>query len=294
MEKAGPNMAIAKKKIYRSLVKRTLILIILGMVINGALQLPGYEHTRFASVLGRIAISCFFGALIFLNTNLRGQVAWFFGLLLGYWAIMMLVPVPGYGAGNLTEEGNLAAYVDRLMLPGRLHTKYYDPEGFLSNIPATCSALLGIFTGRFLRWQSPAWSMKKKAMTIAAAGLMLLACGWIWNFVFPVNKNMWTSSFVLVAGGWSALLLSLFYYVTDILQIKKWSMPFVWLGMNSILIYVASHGAVNFESTSHFVFGGLVNKIPALWQDAFLWTGVAIIQFAFLYVLYKKKIFLKV
>jgi predicted acyltransferase len=294
MEKAGPNVSIAKKKIYRSLIKRTIVLILLGMVVNGALQFPGYEHTRFASVLGRIAISCFLGALIFLNFNLRGQIVWFTGLMLAYWAAMMLVPVPGFGAGILTPEGNLAAYTDRLFLPGKLHRTVYDPEGLLSNIPAAGSALLGIFAGQFLRMNSPAWSMKKKALTIGAAGLLLLALGWIWGIIFPVNKNMWTSSFVLVAGGWSALLLSLFYSITDIFQFKKWSMPFVWLGMNSILIYVAAHGAINFESTSRFVFGGLINKIPVLWQEAFLWMGIALIQFAGLYFLFKKKIFLKV
>jgi predicted acyltransferase len=294
MEKAGPNLSIAKKKIYRSLIKRTIVLILLGMVVNGALQFPGYEHTRFASVLGRIAISCFLGALIFLNFNLRGQIVWFIGLLLAYWAAMMLVPVPGFGAGILTPEGNLAAYIDRLFLPGKLHRTVYDPEGLLSNIPAAGSALLGIFAGQFLRMDSPAWSMKKKALTIGAAGLLLLALGWIWGMVFPVNKNMWTTSFVLVAGGWSALLLSLFYSITDIFQFKKWSMPFVWLGMNSILIYVAAHGAINFESTTRFILGGLINKIPVLWQEAFLWMGIALIQFAGLYFLFKKKIFLKV
>jgi predicted acyltransferase len=294
MEKAGPNLSIAKKKIYRSVIKRTIILIILGMVVNGALQFPGYEHTRFASVLGRIAISCFLGALIFLNFNLRGQIVWFIGLLLAYWAAMMLIPVPGFGAGILTPEGNLAAYIDRLFLPGKLHRTVYDPEGLLSYSPAAVSALLGIFAGQFLRMDSPAWSRKKKALTIGVAGLLLLVLGWIWGMVFPVNKNMWTSSFVLVAGGWSALLLSLFYSITDIFQFKKWSMPFVWLGMNSILIYVAAHGAINFESTTRFVLGGLINKIPVLWQEAFLWMGIALIQFAGLYFLFKKKIFLKV
>ncbi len=294
LEKAGPNHSIARKKIYRSLIKRTIILILLGMVVNGALQFPGYEHTRFASVLGRIAISCFIGAIIFLNFNLRGQVAWFVGLLLAYWAAMMLMPVPGFGAGDLTPEGNLAAYIDRLLLPGKLHRTVYDPEGLLSNIPAAGSALLGIFTGQFLRMSSPRWSMKGKCVALAISGIVLLALGWVWGMFFPINKTMWTSSFVLYAGGWSLLLLAAFYWVTDIVQIRKWSMPFVWLGMNSILIYVAAHGAINFESTSHFIFGGFINMVPALWQEACLWIGVALLQFAGLYFLYKKKIFLKV
>lgn len=294
MEMAASNYAIAKKGIYLSLIKRTIILILLGMVVNGALQLSGFENTRFASVLGRIAISCFLGAVIFLNFNFRAQIAWFMGILLAYWAAMMLIPVPGFGAGNLSPEGNLAAYIDRALLPGKLHGIVFDPEGFLTNIPAACTALLGIFTGQFLRRESPEWSMQKKCLTMAISGMVLLGVGWLWSLVFPVNKTLWTSSFVLVTGGWSLVLLSLFYWVTDILQFRKWCIPFVWLGMNSILIYMAAHGAINFEATSQFLFGGLISKLPELWQEAFLWIGIAILQFAGLYMLFKNKLFLKV
>ena len=294
MEMAASNYAIAKKGIYLSLIKRTIILILLGMVVNGALQLSGFENTRFASVLGRIAISCFLGAVIFLNFNFRAQIAWFIGILLAYWAAMMLIPVPGFGAGNLSPEGNLAAYIDRALLPGKLHGIVFDPEGFLTNIPAACTALLGIFTGQFLRRESPEWSMQKKCLTMAISGMVLLGVGWLWSLVFPVNKTLWTSSFVLVTGGWSLVLLSLFYWVTDILQFRKWCIPFVWLGMNSILIYMAAHGAINFEATSQFLFGGLISKLPELWQEAFLWIGIAILQFAGLYMLFKNKLFLKV
>jgi len=289
--KAGINLAIAKKSIYRSLVKRTLILIFLGMVVNGALQWQGYENTRFASVLGRIALSCFFAAIIYLNASLRWQIIWFAALLTIYWAAMMLVPVPGSGAGILTPEGNLASYIDRLLLPGKLHRTVYDPEGLLSTAPAIGSAMLGIFTGQFLR--SERFAVQRKPLFLLLAGMALLAAGWIWGLVFPINKTMWTSSFVLYAGGWSVLLLALFYFIIDVLQVKKWSMPFVWMGCNSILIYIAAHGPVNFESTSEFLFGGLINKLPEVWKGALLWIGVAIIQFAIWFFLYKRKLFLK-
>jgi predicted acyltransferase len=105
---------------------------------------------------------------------------------------------------------------------------------------------------------------------------------------------MWTSSFVVYAGGWSMLLFALFYFIIDVSGFKKWSMPLVWVGCNSILIYMSAHGIVNFESTSTFLFGGLINKVPAVWHDALLWTGVAIIQFAAMYFLFKKKWFLKI
>lgn len=104
---------------------------------------------------------------------------------------------------------------------------------------------------------------------------------------------MWTSSFVVYAGGWSILLLAVFYFIIDVAGYKKWCSPLVWMGMNSILIYMAAHGIVNFESTSVFLFGGIINKFPEIWHVALLWTGVAIIQFSGLYFLYKRKLLLK-
>ncbi len=291
LSKAGVNSQIAKQKIYASLIKRTLLLLVLGMVVNGLLQFKGYEQTRFASVLGRIALSCFFAAIIYLNTNWRTQLIWLAALLLGYWAIMMLVPVPGFGAGVLTPEGSLSAYIDRLLLPGRLHRTVYDPEGILSTIPAIASAMLGIFAGTLLRMQ--AYTPAKKCLYLFVAGVLLLLLGLLWNIVFPINKNIWSSSYVLYTAGWSAVLLTLFYCIIDVLQLKKWCMPFVWMGSNSILIYMAAHGVVNFEATSAFLFGGIFNLFPQVWHHALLWTGVAVIQFFLLYLLYRKKMFLK-
>ncbi|HEX3024734.1 MAG TPA: DUF5009 domain-containing protein [Chitinophagaceae bacterium] len=294
LEKAGMNQKIGKRKIYRSLIKRTVLLIIFGMIVNGALQLNGYANTRFASVLSRIAISCFFAAIIFLNCKLRYQIIWFVGILLAYWAAMMLIPVHGFGAGVLTPEGNLEGYIDRILLPGKLHRKAYDPEGLFSNLPAVCSALLGVFAGRFLRMNSDKWNQLKKAVALAFGGSALVITGWLWGLYFPINKNMWTSSFVLYAGGWSVLLLSVFYLIIDVAGFKKWSMPFVWVGCNSILIYMAAHGVIDFEHTSQFLFGGMINKTEIVWHSSLLWIGVAVIQFAVLSFFYKKKWFLKV
>lgn len=294
LEKAGMNQTIGKRKIYRSLIKRTVLLIIFGMIVNGALLLNGYANTRFASVLSRIAISCFFAAIILLNCKLRYQISWFVGILLAYWAAMMLIPVPGFGAGVLSPEGNLEGYIDRILLPGKLHRVVYDPEGLFSNVPAVCSALLGVFAGQFLRMNAENWSRLKKAMVLAFAGLILVIAGWLWGLYFPINKNMWTSSFVLYAGGWSVLLLSFFYLIIDVAGYKKWSMPLVWVGCNSILIYMAAHGVVDFEHTSQFLFGGMINKTETIWHSSLLWIGVAVIQFAVLSFFYKKKWFLKV
>ncbi|HTH32282.1 MAG TPA: DUF5009 domain-containing protein [Lacibacter sp.] len=281
----------AKKKIYRSLVKRTILLLLLGMIVNGLLQFKPYDETRFASVLGRIALSCFFAAVIYLNASFHWRIAWVVLLLMGYWMMLLFIPVPGFGTGNLTPEGNFAAYVDRLLLPGKLHRTIYDPEGLLSTIPAVATALLGVFTGEFLRLQQ--YTAQRKALYLLIAAAMLLLAGWLWGFVFPINKNLWTGSFVLYTGGWSLLLLVMFYFVIDVKQLKTWSMPFVWLGCNSILIYMAAHGVINFLSTSEFLFGGIIKRFHPQWSEALLWAGVALIQFAVLYLLYKRKWFLK-
>ncbi len=293
-EKKDANKLLVKKSIYRSLLKRTIMLILLGMIINGAQFLRGYENTRFASVLGRIALSCFFAAVIFLNTTLRSQVIAFVVLLFVYWAAMTMIPVPGFGAGVLTPEGNLSAYIDRRFLPGQVLRKVYDPEGILSTIPAIATALLGVFAGQFLRHPFEKINKPGKGIILFIVAIVLLLLGLLWNQVFPINKNMWTSSFVLYAGGWSVLLLSVFYLVIDVWGMRKWSMPLVWVGMNSILIYMASHGVVNFESSSQFLFGGLINLTPEIWHMTWLWTGVAVIQFALLYFLFRKKIFWKI
>jgi predicted acyltransferase len=293
-EKNIANRLSVKKNIYKSLIKRTIILILLGMIVNHAQNLIGYENTRFASVLGRIALSCFFAALIFLNTNLGGQLISFFILLLGYWAALTLIPVPGFGAGVLTPEGNLSAYIDRIYLPGKVLRKVYDPEGILSTIPAIGTALLGVFGGQFLRHSFDKINELRKGLILFIAGIILLLLGLLWNIVFPINKNMWTSSFVLYAGGWSLLLLSVFYLVIDVWKMRKWSMPLVWIGMNSILIYMASHGVVNFESSSQFLFGGLINLTPEMWHLTWVWVGVALIQFVLLYFLFKKRLFWKI
>jgi len=201
------------------------------------------------------------------------------------------VPVPGHGAGVLTPDGNLASYIDQLFLPGKLHRKVYDPEGLLSTIPAIATAMMGIFTGRFL--QTDTTSSLKKMLLMFAASILLIGLGLLWNIIFPINKNMWTSSFTIYAGGWSLLLFGIFYGIIDVAGYKTWCQPFVWIGTNSILIYMAAHGLVNFEWSSQFLFGGLISKVPLSWQHALVWIGVLIIQLLLLRFLYRKKIFLK-
>jgi predicted acyltransferase len=292
--KTGNDLKKAKKETYIALIKRTIILILCGIVVNKGLQFNDFEQTRFASVLGRIALACFFAALIYLNFKLRSQILFFFILLIGYWILMITIPVPYFGAGVLTPEGNLEGYIDRILLPGKLHRIVYDPEGILSTIPAIGTALLGVFTGQFLRMKSEQFSMLRKGLIIGFSGVIIVIIAWLWNPLFPINKNMWTSSFVLFAGGLSMLFLSVFYLIIDVWGFQKWSIPFVWIGMNSILIYMASHGIIDFEHTSTFLFGGLVKSLSEAWQEVWIGVGILTIQLALVYFLYKKKWFLKV
>lgn len=289
-----PANADVKRKRYYQLIKRTILLILFGMVVNGALKFEGYEYTRFASVLGRIALACFFAALIYLNSNTRWQIVWFIVILVGYWLLMKFVPVPGHGAGALTPDGNLASFIDQHFLPGKLHRKVYDPEGLLSTIPAIGTAMLGLFTGTFLLPENLRnWSSVKKMMVMFGAGIALILLALLWNLDFPINKNMWTSSFTLYTGGWSLVILAAFYGVIDIAGYKRWCEPLVWIGTNSILIYIMAHGLVNFLYTSQFVFGGMIKSIPEIWHRSILWTGVLLIQLLLLRFSYRRKIFFK-
>lgn len=283
-----------KRGIYFGMLRRALILVFLGVVVNGLFKFNGYENTRFASVLGRIGLAWFFAGIIYLNCNLRGQILWFAGLLLGYWAAMMLIPVPGYGAGVLTMQGSLESYIDRLLLPGRLHDGVHDPEGILSTLPAIGTALLGVFTGQFLKRSDARFTMLKKSGLLLAAGVLLIALGSLWNLTFPINKRLWTSSFVLYVGGFSMVFLAVFYLIIDVAGYRKWAFPFVLIGSNSILIYMAAEGVVDFWHTANYIFGGLVQFASADWQPVFGALSVIVIQLTLLYFLYRNKIFLKI
>lgn len=283
-----------KRKVYLSMLRRTLILIFLGMVVNGLFKFNGLEHTRLASVLGRIGLAWFFAGLIYLNFNLKQQILWFAGLLLAYWAAMVFIPVPSYGAGVLTMDGSLESYIDRLLLPGRLHDKVHDPEGILSTVPAIGTALLGIFTGQFLKLNAVGWPMWKKGAMLFVVGLVLIGIGYLWGFAFPINKRLWTSSFVLFVGGWSLIFLSVFYLIIDVAGYRKWAFPFVLIGVNSIIIYMAAEGMIDFEHTAHYLFGGMIQYVAQSWQSVCYAVSIVIVQLLLLYFLYRNKIFLKI
>ncbi|MBB6002737.1 acyltransferase family protein [Arcicella rosea] len=282
-----------KKPLYLAMVKRTVILIFLGVVVNGLFKWNGYEQTRIASVLGRIGLAWFFAGIIYLNFNTQKQIFCLAFILVGYWLIMKYVPVPGFGAGVLTKEGSLESYIDRILLPGRLHSIVHDPEGILSTIPAIGTAMLGVFTATFLK-KDWGFSVYRKVLMMIVAALVLIGIGLLWDFSFPINKRLWSSSFVCFVGGFSILFFVVFYVIIDVWKWQKWASPFIWIGSNSILIYMASEGIVNFGYTANFLFGGLISHTPVLWQPVFVTISITTTQMILLYILYKKKIFLKI
>jgi predicted acyltransferase len=290
----------SRAQIYKHAFTRLMLLIVLGFLLaNWGIQNFEFENYRYTHVLMRIGIGCFFATIILLNTKIRGQIIWVIGLLLGYWALMKLIPVPGYEAGTMTPEGNLAGYIDRLLLPGKFFQWYFpgilDPEGLLGHISGVAMGLLGVLTGQFLMKEDKNLNGLKKALYIGAAGILFLGIGLVWDMAFPIIKKIWTSSFVVFAAGWSLLLLSIFYLIIDVWKLKKWSFFFVVIGSNSIFIYACQSGVLDLRKMSEFFFNGFV-KFPSDASVQAVLGSIAylLVSWLFLYFMYKRKIFIKI
>ena len=273
----------SRVKLHLHVIRRGLTLVFLGVVYNGLLSFD-FEHQRYASVLGRIGLAWMFAALVFLNTRIAGQFAWLVALLVGYWLAMIWIPVPDIGAGILEPGRTLADYVDRLLVPGRLHRGDRDPEGLFSTIPAVSTALLGGMAGHWLRGAA---SERRKATGLFIGGLVCLAIGGLWSLAFPLNKNLWSSSFALWTGGLSAILLGAFYLVIDVYGFRRWAKFFVVIGTNAIAIYLLD-AFVDWRAIVEIVL-----------QDERLHPVIVIAAGIFarwllLYVMYKRRIFLRV
>ena len=286
----------ARGEVCRKIVQRGLILVLLGIIYNNGLQWKGLENMRFGSVLGRIGLAGMFAQLIFAFNFETPKRLWYWlaGILLGYWAVMSFGHAPGFASGDLTMEGNFASYVDRLLLPGKLHKKIHDPEGLLAMVPAIGNALLGILAGLWLRRSSEEASGDRKAAGLALAGLALLALGGLWSFVFPLNKHLWTSSFVLWTCGWGSLLLAFFYWTIDVRGwLRAFGAFFAVIGMNSVLIYMSGK-FLSYDYTARALFGGLASAVPPAVGSLILAVGVFAVEWTLFWFLKRQKIFLKV
>ncbi len=242
---AGVSMAVAlprrlerggRAAAVRHLIGRALILVALGVFFSGGLK-DGWDKIRWLGVLQRIGIASAAAGMLSLWLGWRGLAIAALSLLGGYCLLLGFVPVPKFGAGDFAEGHNLTNYLDSIWLPGRKYNGDHDPEGILSTLPAIATALLGLLAGK---WITGGASSMKKSLGLIGAGVILIALGWAWHPFFPVIKKIWSSSFVLVAGGWSAVLLGLFYWIVDVCGLRFWTPPFIWVGANPITLYVCS------------------------------------------------------
>ena len=281
----------SRQQLLGRVIRRGLILVVLGVIYNNGLSIKPLAEIRFGSVLGRIGLAYMFANIIFLYTKERTQLIWFCALLIGYWLLLRFNSAPGFPAGDLTMQGNFASYIDRNVIPGRLYLGIHDPEGLTSTIPAIGTGLLGIMTGNFLK-NSPA-SQIRKVLTMAIIGAVFLGLAQLWNLSFPINKNLWTSSFVLQVGGWSLLFFALFYYIIDVKGYKKWAFFFKVIGMNSILIYM-SERFIHWEYTSDAMFKWLGQLIGSPYNLVIMAICFVMVKWGFLYFMYLKKVFLRV
>ncbi len=274
--------------------RRFLIIYLLGLFAYGGIS-KGFEGLRLLGVLQRIALCYFFGALAFIFLKPKGLIALCASLLICYWALLSFVPVPGVGAGNFAEGKNLANYIDAHFLPLFKWDGDHDPEGLLSTLPAIGSCLLGILAGLLLRRDD--LSGVSKVQALVALGVAGVLFGFAWGLQFPVIKKIWTSSFVLVAGGFSALLLALFYYIIDVRKIDRWATPFLWIGTNAITVYMLVH-VVKMETMASRLVGGEIQKNLDSIRNGLgeFVVGLVALLMAILFCrfLYNRRIFLKV
>ena len=285
----------SNSKILRHMIHRGLLLVLFGAIYNGLLKFDWsdpdkWANMRYCSVLGRIGLAYMFAAIIVLNTQWRARLWWIVGILVGYWIALRFIPVPGYGAGDLSPGHTFTDWIDQNLMPGKLYKDVRDPEGLFATLPAIATALIGGLAGELLRCSSIGGMRKSGIMAAAGVGSLVLAQ--LWNLDFPINKNLWSSSFVLHCAGLSLLSLSLFHLVIDVWKFRKWTFFFVVIGANSILIYMAPK-FIDFYRLTHGLLDGPVS-LTGDFKPVLIAIGLVMSKWAMLYLCYRKKIFLKV
>jgi predicted acyltransferase len=294
-----------QRDLYLKVIKRTLIIFALGLFLNG---LPYFNLStiRIPGVLQRIAVCYLLASIIFLKTRVRTQLVIVVVLLLMYWLLMARLSAPGFPPGDLTKEGSIASFIDRVVFGKHVWSqgKVYDPEGLLSTMPALVTSLLGVLTGQWLRTNRAEY---EKAAGMFVAGMCCIVIGWAWNPFFPINKGLWTSSYVLFTGGLALQLLAFCYWLIDIKNYRTWAKPFVVFGVNAIALFVGTGimaklmGLIKLPwgSTQISLQGWIFQKLFLSWAspvNASLAYAVAFILLwlGLMWILYQRKIFIKV
>ena len=275
-------------KVFAHIVLRVLILFVLGMIAQG--NLLAYDLSKlhiYCNTLQAIAAGYLIASLIVFVLPLIGQVIAFFLLLLFFWGLMALVAAPGYSAGDLTQDGNLAIYIDRLILGRFQDGTHY--TWILSSITFATTVLMGFFAGLWLRADKSGYV---KVLGLLVAGTVCIGAGYGWGLAFPIIKHLWTSSFVLFSGGICLVLLGLFYLVIDVWKLRKWAFGFKVIGMNAIFVYMAVH-LWNFRSFGS-VFVRDLNERLGPWSGfTEAAAGFAVVWLILLYM-YRKKTFVRI
>ncbi len=305
LERSGGD----RSSLHRQILGRTAILFALGLFLN---WFPFYTvhwpNARIPGVLQRIAVVYLIAALAWLHLKARSRGLLALALLAGYWIAMMLVPVPGYGSGDLSPAGNLAAWVDHLLLGSHTWRKAPgpgDPEGILSTLPALATALLGLFIGDWLR--SPR-GPREKFSALILWGVFACCAGLTFDAWFPINKNLWTSSYVLFTGGLAMLLLATIYHLVDMKKREAWTRPFTAFGTNAILAFVGSTLLAKLAFLIRWTAEGgeIVNLQQWLYQQLFAswlpdyvaslgWAvAVVVLWWGVVAVLYRRRMFIRV
>lgn len=296
---------VQRKELLTIVLKRSAIIFLLGLFLNAFPNHFDFSTIRIYGVLQRIALCYFFASLLFLITRPRTQALIMGGLLISYWLAMTLIPVPGYGSHNLTQEGNLAAYIDRMLFSSdHLYGKVFDPEGLLSTFPAFATVLLGSLTGT---WLLSKYSSQKKLLGIVISGILAITGGWIWGLWFPINKSLWTSSYVLLTGGLALGLLGICYWLIEIKLWIKWSKVFEIFGVNAIAAYFLHIFFLKIQAMIHIhhLNGTYENLRIIISEHLFSWVSLynASLFYALSYmmvwliilgILYRQKVFIKI
>ena len=276
------------RKVFFHCLWRGVALFLLGLVCNGIFKLS--PTFRIPSVLGRIGLAWMFAAWIFLACGWKLRAGIAAGILLLY-GLLTMIPAPdAAGASCFSVEGNIACYIDRTLIPNHIYRRaLYDPEGLLSTLPAIVTAMLGQFTGEFIKDSRKS----RKTLWLLGAAAVLLVAGLLWSLWQPINKALWSCSFTLVVGAYSVALFALFYWLIDVKGWTKWTPFFTVIGMNSITIYMVQR-IVPVKEVTNFFFGGAAALMSPAWSTWLLAVGYFAISWLFLWFLYRKKIFLKV
>ncbi len=288
-----------KAAVYKRVFKRFALLFLLGVFYDegmaklyeytdaGMVDYNDLDENVLCGVLQRLALCYLLTSLLFIHLRLKGLVAVFVAIMIAYWAICSFVPAPDEPEYSLAKNHNISHWIDKQIPP------YYgtDPEGYFSTFPAVCSCLLGVFTAFLIRNQSV--SDQKKVLYMFGTGVAMILLGYLWGYQFPIIKRLWTSTYVLVAGGYSLVLLAIFYQIIDIWQIRKWSTPFIWIGANPLTIYMATN-IVDFEALADRFVGGPVRESLGIYGPLVNTIVSVTLCIWLVRFLYKRQIFLRV